>query len=735
MAWSGQKVWATRLSAGYSNDSPSSLTLPAVDLGTWHSAALQFRHWLAIEDYWDGGRVEISTDNGASWHLLTPDGGYPWDFVDALGGPGFSGHSTDWQTVSFDLSSYLGMNNLLMRLHFVTDGGVTDLGWFVDDIEVVERQILAVPLHLQATDGVDQQVPLSWDPPAGVDPQQPASPLLGYNVFRATQPDLSNATQVNAAPVGQESFVDATVSNGTRYHYAVSAVYAEGESPRSVSASALPYRATVVASVQQLVIEAPVGAGVDTSVTFSNSGTGFLKLNAWVGDPGQSADDVRISWVLDPSPDMAAGASRPPAEKAGAVPRRDSPRTHAATLVPTYTDVFEDPLDAVGTADLHRFGVAQENGILYFRVTGYSAWQNILTQWTLIIAIDSDGDRGTGDAAGADHYVLVGAFPMQSIGVPAFISNPQQEILGIASHVVVPMNADSLEVGFDRTLLGTTASRVYLSAMSLSADLSLTFDVLPNPASASDWLTLGTQSLSIEAGTPQPLPLSLAADQPPAAYDAHIFLDTNDPDAPTVELPLQFRSGVTPVTVFDLSAVQQRDAVLLSWRTSRESGVQGYRVFRSLDGGAFVGLAPDVPLDPQGRYSFRDVPQTPGTCAYRIGEVSASGEVTLHGLVTLDVVALIPERAFLDPNAPNPFNPSTRLSFGVDRRGPVSLRIFDARGRLVRTLVQEALLDAGYHQRLWDGRDERGRRVASGVYHARLVVNGRALTQRLTLLK
>lgn len=66
-------------------------------------------------------------------------------------------------------------------------------------------------------------------------------------------------------------------------------------------------------------------------------------------------------------------------------------------------------------------------------------------------------------------------------------------------------------------------------------------------------------------------------------------------------------------------------------------------------------------------------------------------------------------------NRPNPFNPSTAVHFDLGQAGTASLKIYDVRGRLVRTLVN-APVGAGRHQVTWDGRNDAGRPVASGVY-------------------
>ena len=83
---------------------------------------------------------------------------------------------------------------------------------------------------------------------------------------------------------------------------------------------------------------------------------------------------------------------------------------------------------------------------------------------------------------------------------------------------------------------------------------------------------------------------------------------------------------------------------------------------------------------------------------------------------------------------PNPFNPRTSIAYATAAAGPVRLRILDPRGRLVRTLVDDAVA-AGDHQITWDGRDDRGRDAASGVYVLELVAPGGHTEARVSLLR
>ena len=79
----------------------------------------------------------------------------------------------------------------------------------------------------------------------------------------------------------------------------------------------------------------------------------------------------------------------------------------------------------------------------------------------------------------------------------------------------------------------------------------------------------------------------------------------------------------------------------------------------------------------------------------------------------------------LAQNSPNPFNPSTKIRFATSKAGNVSLRIFNVRGELVKTIVNERM-NQGSHEVSWDGRATSGQTVGSGVYYAKASVEGGA---------
>jgi hypothetical protein len=91
-------------------------------------------------------------------------------------------------------------------------------------------------------------------------------------------------------------------------------------------------------------------------------------------------------------------------------------------------------------------------------------------------------------------------------------------------------------------------------------------------------------------------------------------------------------------------------------------------------------------------------------------------------------------RVELEDIVPNPFNPGATLRLRLESAAAVRLRLFDARGRLVRTL-HDGPLAAGRHALVWDGADERGRARASGVYLAEMSAAGLRQTRKLVLVR
>jgi len=88
----------------------------------------------------------------------------------------------------------------------------------------------------------------------------------------------------------------------------------------------------------------------------------------------------------------------------------------------------------------------------------------------------------------------------------------------------------------------------------------------------------------------------------------------------------------------------------------------------------------------------------------------------------------------LAANYPNPFNPRTTIAFDLPHSCGVRLAVFTPEGKRVATLVNRSL-PAGRHRVFWNGSDDSGRAVASGVYFYRLEADGRTLSGKMVLVR
>ena len=85
-------------------------------------------------------------------------------------------------------------------------------------------------------------------------------------------------------------------------------------------------------------------------------------------------------------------------------------------------------------------------------------------------------------------------------------------------------------------------------------------------------------------------------------------------------------------------------------------------------------------------------------------------------------------------NYPNPFNPQTTISFTLPESGNAELAIYNLAGQKIRTLISGETM-AGAHEVLWDGRDDRGVPVSSGIYISRLRAGEQVISSRMMLVK
>ena len=129
-----QSFWQGRESHGsYLDNMDQSLVTPELNLSGMKWVTLSFQHRYHIELNYDGGVVDLSTDNGTTWQRLTPEEGYD-AAIAALGGQSaYTGGSEGWRLANFNLTDYVDQT-VKLRFRFASDEGVVDEGWFIDDV-------------------------------------------------------------------------------------------------------------------------------------------------------------------------------------------------------------------------------------------------------------------------------------------------------------------------------------------------------------------------------------------------------------------------------------------------------------------------------------------------------------------------------------------------------------------------------------------------------------------------
>jgi len=188
-------------------------------------------------------------------------------------------------------------------------------------------------------------------------------------------------------------------------------------------------------------------------------------------------------------------------------------------------------------------------------------------------------------------------------------------------------------------------------------------------------------------------------------------------------------SSAVAIASFEAKAADR--GVELVWVIASADGLEGFNVHRSTGpNSGFVRLNGDGLLPPN-ESSYLDGDVEPGrTYEYRVGAVDRDGEF----FSAVRTVTTPHRDVELYQNRPNPFNPSTRIGFYLPRRAHVTLTVYDVRGKLVRTLVDRPS-QFGRHSVVWNGTDNSGNPVSSGVFFYCLQTGNKVITKKLVVVK
>jgi hypothetical protein len=172
--------------------------------------------------------------------------------------------------------------------------------------------------------------------------------------------------------------------------------------------------------------------------------------------------------------------------------------------------------------------------------------------------------------------------------------------------------------------------------------------------------------------------------------------------------------------------------VEIVWGVAADEEIKGFKIYRRERGTSEGEVACPEGLIPPARRKYVDADIVAGkTYDYVLSAVLNDGSEVRAQPATVKTKA---REIALFQNHPNPFNPETSISFSLPSSARVVLSIYDVEGRLVRKVV-DGVLGEGYKSVSWDGNDEVGNSVSSGVYFYRLKSGKYTLTKKMVLLK
>ncbi len=239
--------------------------------------------------------------------------------------------------------------------------------------------------------------------------------------------------------------------------------------------------------------------------------------------------------------------------------------------------------------------------------------------------------------------------------------------------------------------------------------------------------------------------VATAFDSSAATSDYHYFqviAHTSDPMRFYVSAPDSGYSvdNLAPCPPLCLAGKQSYapEGLTLTWNPNTEPDLDTYAIYRGLSGD-FVPAPVNLIASPCDTIYFDGDWHWDGGYYYKVSALDVHGNESPFALlspedVTGEDVPETPRADFLSQNFPNPFNPQTKIVFGIREAADVSLKIYDTSGRLVSVLVEE-IREAGRYEEIWDGRSIGGRAVASGVYFYRLDAGAFAETKKMVLMR
>ena len=189
--------------------------------------------------------------------------------------------------------------------------------------------------------------------------------------------------------------------------------------------------------------------------------------------------------------------------------------------------------------------------------------------------------------------------------------------------------------------------------------------------------------------------------------------------------------GVVPVELISFTALLNGNNINLEWQTATETNNSGFEIQKAKDKEwESIGFVPGYgTTSERHHYSFIDDNVSSGLYQYRLKQIDFDGLFSYSKTVELEITSSLEYQLY--QNYPNPFNPSTKISWYLPVSGNVALRIFNAIGKEIKTLVDDEFLEAGSHSSLFIVNSS----LPSGVYFYQLKAGDFVQAKKMILIK
>lgn len=191
---------------------------------------------------------------------------------------------------------------------------------------------------------------------------------------------------------------------------------------------------------------------------------------------------------------------------------------------------------------------------------------------------------------------------------------------------------------------------------------------------------------------------------------------------------------IVPTLLQNYSANINDGTFVISWTLSTPVSSESFDIYRkNVTNQEPWEMLPVEITDRGDSYSFTDVTCLPGLkYSYRVDIIEEDGRRVLF---ETDPISVPGTSFILYQNYPNPFNPGTRIEFHLPTRGRVWLDVYNVEGKVVKRLLAGSQRDHGKVIEHWDGTDETGKKVSSGIYYCRLRAGKFSQTRKMVLLQ